>query len=172
MTTERRRTSAVIATVGAIVVTAYAVLAAVQIMVLTPLAAVPGLSLGQIRAEMGAAGESPADAVVLIVLGLGIAIAVASAVILVRVDVPSRLVALIFLVILMFGGPAFFVASFAPGMSLGDTFMISGGVTLPGVAPFYIVSGLAGLACTALAVTWVVQSGSSDAGTTAVPSEA
>jgi hypothetical protein len=35
-------------------------------------------------------------------------------------------------------------------MSLGDTFMISGGVTLPGAAPLYAVSAFAGLGCVVL----------------------
>lgn len=52
------RTAVVIAFVGTLLVVAYAGLAVVQIFVLNALAAAPGKTLGQIHADMAAAGES------------------------------------------------------------------------------------------------------------------
>lgn len=141
-----RRMTAWISIAGVLAVALYAALAALQIIVFTPLASVPGRSLDEIRAEMAAAGEPTGDAGVLIILGIGVAIAVAVAVIVIRTHARPLLATLLFLAVLMMGAPAFFIASFGPGMSLSDTFWVSGGVTLPGVAPFYLFSGLVGVA--------------------------
>ncbi|MGM7698278.1 hypothetical protein [Microbacterium sp. A84] len=152
-----RRSTGWVALIGTLAITAYAVLAALQIIVFTPLAAVPGHTLNEIRAEMAAAGEAPGDAGVLIILGIGVAIAVTVAVLVIRTHGRPVLAALLFLAVLTMGAPAFFIASFGPGMSLSDTFMVSGGVTLYGVAPFYIVSALAGMACIVLGISAAIR---------------
>jgi len=146
------RATTVVSILGAAAVAAYAVWGALQIIVLTPVAAVPGRSLEQIRNEMHAAGESPADLAPVIFLVLGVAIAVVVATILIRTRASAQLAVLLCLAVLVLGAPAFFIASFGPGMSLSDTFLISGGVTLPGVAPLYLVSAIAGVGCVALGV--------------------
>lgn len=56
--TSGHRTAVVIAAVGTALVTAYAGLAALQILVLNPLAAAPGRNLDEIGEDMAAAGES------------------------------------------------------------------------------------------------------------------
>lgn len=144
------RATIVVSIIGALSVTAYAVWGAAQIIFLTPLAAVPGRSVGEIRAEMDAVGESPVDISPVLFLVFGIVLAVGVAVLVIRTRGRADLAALVFLALLVLGGPAFFMASFGPGMSLSDTFMISGGVTLPGVAPLYAVSALAALGCVVL----------------------
>lgn len=142
--------------IGVLVVTAYAALAAVQITVWTPLAAVPGLALGEIRAEMASAGEHPGEAWVVTFLGAGVVIAIAAAIVLIRGRAHPALATIVFASILMMGGPAFFVASFGPGMSLADTFFVSAGVALPGIAPFYLTSALMVPAIAAAGVVWTL----------------
>jgi len=149
---EPHRATVLVSILGAVAVAAYAVWGALQIIVLTPLAAVPGRSLAEIRGEMAAAGEPPSDAGPVMFLVLGVVIAATVAVIVIRTRALVELSALLFLTFLMLGAPAFFVASFGPGMNLSDTYMISGGVTLPGVAPLYLTSMAAGAGCVGLGV--------------------
>lgn len=120
------RTSSVVV-VGVLAVAAYAVLAAVQILVLNPLAAVPGERIAAIYAEMDAAGETMPVMMPLLVLAVGVAAAVVVAVLSIRSRLEPAHSALLFLLLLIFGTPGYFVASFGPGMNLADTFMISGG---------------------------------------------
>ncbi|MFS2242360.1 hypothetical protein [Microbacterium sp. OR16] len=119
--------TAQVAVIGVTTVTAYAGLAALQILVLNPLAAAPGSSLGAIYAEMDAAGETMPVTMPLLMLGAGVAAAIAVAVLSIRSRLAPALSALLFLLLLVFGTPGYFVASFGPGMNLADTFMISGG---------------------------------------------
>jgi len=142
---------------GVIAVTLYAVAAALQILVLTPLAVAPGRSLGEIRAEMDAAGEGLGEAGTLVILGLGVAIAVITAVTIIRSRVRPAPAAIFMLALLAAGGPAFFIASFGPGMSLADTYFVSAGITLPGVLPFYAVSALAAAAAVVVALGGVAR---------------
>lgn len=163
MTRMQRRTLW-ISIVGVLAVTAYATLAALQILVWTPLAAVPGLTLDQIRGELSEAGESLNEAMTIAILGVGVVLALAVAVVSVRARVHPVVPAMSLLSVLMLGGPGFFIASFGPGMSLADTFMISAGVTLPGVRPFYAVSALAAAALVIGGIVVVVRrSGSAPA---------
>lgn len=131
-----------ISIVGVLAVVAYATWAATQILVLNPLAAVPGRSLADIRAELAAAGEGPNDVLVFVVLGIGVVLAVVLAVIAVSTRAAPRLVVMLFLALLMLGTPGYFVASFNAGMSLADTFAISGADVSPWAAPLYIVSAV------------------------------
>lgn len=128
---------------GVLVVTAYAALAAVQILVLNPLAAAPGLTLEGIRAEMAAVNESLGHEVVFFVLGIGVALAVGVAVVSIVAKAPPIVPGMAFLAVLMFGAFAYFAASFGAGMGLADTFGISGADHSPWARPLYAISVLA-----------------------------
>lgn len=141
-----------VCTVGVLSVVLYAAIAAVQILVLNPLAAGSGRSLVDTYAEMAAVGESIPVVATLVFLAVGVAIAVVIAVLSIRSRLDATVTALLFLVVLALGVPAYFVASFGPGMSLADTFMISGADASPWAAPLYIVSLLAAGAIVGLAV--------------------
>lgn len=130
---------------GVLVVTAYAALAAVQILVLNPLAAAPGLTLEGIRAEMAAANESLGHEVVFFVLGIGVALAVGVAVVSIVAKAPPIVPGRAFLAVLMFGAFGYFAASFGAGMALADTFGISGADHSPWAHPLYAISVLAAL---------------------------
>lgn len=132
-----------ISIVGVLAVTIYAALAAVQILVWTPLASAPGLTLDQIRAELSGAGESLNAPTTIMILGVGVVLALALAVIVMTSRAVPMIAAAGFLSLLMLGAPGFFIASFGPGMALADTFMISAGIYLPGVRAFYITSASA-----------------------------
>lgn len=112
--------------VGVIAVIVYAALAALQILVLNPLAAVPGSSLAAIYAEMDAASETMPVTMPLLILAFGVAAAIVVAVLSIRSRLEPAHSALLFLLLLVLGAPGYFVASFGPGMNLADTFMIGG----------------------------------------------
>lgn len=132
-----------ISVVGVLAVTAYAALAAVQILVLNPLAAAPGdLSLDEIRAAVSTAGESLMPMTVLGILGAGVCLAIGTAVVCLLARAHPVVPAMTFLALLMGGAPAYFVASFGPGMGLADTFGIGGGDASPWALPLYAVSAL------------------------------
>lgn len=125
---------------GVLAVTAYAALAAVQIIVLNPLAAAPGMTLEEIRAEMAAANEDPAYIRSLLILGIGVALAIGVAVVSIISKAPPIVPGLTFLALLMFGAVGYFVASFSSGMALADTFGIGGADYSPWARPLYGVS--------------------------------
>lgn len=121
----------------------YAALAAVQILILNPLAAVPGRTLVEIEAEMSSRGEDIGEAAVLIILGIGVALAVAVALVSIGMRWRPLSTASAFLALLVLGTPAYFLASFGPGMALADAFAISGADASPWALPLYAVSLLA-----------------------------
>lgn len=98
-------------------------------MVLSPLAAAPGLTLPEIHATVEAADESlsPIPPMIFLVSGLAIGAAIATCVYVARTPTSPASVGMAYLVVLVLGTPAYFVASFSAGMSLADTFAISGG---------------------------------------------
>lgn len=142
---------------GVLAVTAYAAVAAVQILVLNPLAAVPGRTLDEIRAEMDAAGEILLWEPVVFILGIGVALAVVVAVLSIRGRAHPIVPAMSFLALLMLGALGYFAASFGVGMSLADTFGISGGDYSPWARPLYAVSLLAGVALVVVPVVTVMR---------------
>ena len=148
MTTSTKRSSdhraaVVIAAIGTTLVTAYAGLAALQILVLNPLAAAPGKELHQIHADMAAVGESVSTPMAVGILSVGVGLAVATFVLIAVTREATPLAALIaYLVLLMFGAPAYFMASFGAGMGLADTYGISGADYSPWARPLYLVSFL------------------------------
>jgi len=148
------RSAALIAVIGVLVVVAYAALAAVQILVLNPLAAAPRLSLAEIRVEMDARNESLGHGAVLAFLGFGVALATVAAIVCVVRRASARLTAAIFLGLLVLGSPAYFVASFGPGMALADTFWISGGDASPWAMGLHTTSFAALLVLVPVVVRW------------------
>lgn len=149
--TEQRRTT-IVSIVGAFVVTAYAAWAAVHILVLNPLAAVPGMNLDEIHDALAAAGESFSVGAVIAILAVGPVLAVVSAWVCIAQRVPPLVAASGPLVLLILGTPGYFVASFTPGMSIADAFMISGGSHSPADLPLYALSLLAAVAVIVLVV--------------------
>lgn len=133
-----------IAVTGTVAVAVYSFLAGLQILVLNPLAAAPGKDLDQIREDMAAANESLGAPFVVGFLGLGVALAIFVLVlVLARRDMAPLTAAFLYLVVLMLGAPAYFVASFHTGMGLADTYMIRGGDHSPWALPLYATSALA-----------------------------
>ncbi|GAA5146583.1 hypothetical protein GCM10025768_05390 [Microbacterium pseudoresistens] len=145
-----------IAIAGVLAVAAYAAFAALQILVLNPLAATPGKSLEQIRSEASAVGEPLGGAGVLVFLGVGVLLAVILAVVVIRSRIRPVVTALLFLGLLAFGTPAYFAASFGPGMSLADAFGISGADYSPWSLLLYGISALAVVMAVVLAVVLVL----------------
>lgn len=142
---------------GGLAVTAYAALAAVQILVLNPLAAAPGLTLDEIRAEMSGAGESLGDERVLFILGIGVALAGGVAVVSIVTKAPPIVPGMTLLALLTFGALAYFAASFGAGMGLADTFGISGADHSPWALPLYAVSALAAIAVIVVGISTAVR---------------
>lgn len=148
-----RRPAILVSAIGVASVALYAALAAVQILALNPLAAVPGRTLSEIRGDMSDAGETMNVGMVLGILLVGVGIALVVAAIVIRIAAPARFAALLFLIVLALGTPAYFMASFGPGMSLADTYGIGGADHSPWALPLYAVSLLAFGAVTGLVVT-------------------
>lgn len=138
----RKRSSQGIAVIGTLAIMAYGLLAIVQIAVLNPLAAAPGVGLNQIQDDMAIAGETLGVWWLFMVIGPVIAIAIMLRVWRRPDPLPSRTVRA-YLLLLSLGAPAYFFASFGPGMALADTYLISGGDHSPWAMPLYVISGLA-----------------------------
>lgn len=152
-----RRQALWISIVGVLAVAAYAALAAVQILVLNPLAAAPGLTLDEIRSEMSSAGEDLGQGTVFFILGIGVALAVAVAIVSMVGRADPAVTAMVFLALLMLGALGYFAASFGAGMGLADTFGIGGADYSPWARPLYAVSALAAAAIVIVAVVTVAR---------------
>ena len=147
------RSAVTIAIVGFVIVAAYAVLGALQILLLNPMAAAPDLTLAEIQAAVAEAGESlpPFPVVVFVSLGL----LLAALVMLYAITAPGPrpgVVAVMMLVIVALGAPAYFAASFPAGMALADTFMISGGDHSRWSVLLFLTSATALVSAIALAI--------------------
>ncbi|MBN9224232.1 MAG: hypothetical protein ABS63_08195 [Microbacterium sp. SCN 70-27] len=132
--------------IGFAVVVAYAVVAALQILVWNPLAAVPGATLAEITAHLAATGESFSVASVLGVLAIGPLLALAPLILSWRTGTGAFAVIAGVLAILAGGAVGYFAASFSPGMSLADAYGISGGDYAPWGRVLMLVSAVALLA--------------------------
>ncbi len=143
-TVERTRRGRMIALLGTLAVLSYGLLAALQIAVLNPRAAVPGKELDQIYADAAAAGQPMGAGWLFMAVGPLIAVAIMLWAWRQAELEPSR-IALTYLALVAFGAPAYFIASFGPGMALADTYMISGGDYSPWGMPLYVASGLAAI---------------------------
>lgn len=141
--------------VGALAVTAYAVIGVLSIAVWDPMAAVPGATYAEIVAGIERSGESYATGVV-VLLALfapgGIAAAVLSVIAGAGRVHWSAAVAWQ-LGLLVCGGLVYFWASFPLGMAVADAFLVSGGSHQP--SPF-VLCGVSGLAAVALVIGGVV----------------
>lgn len=157
--TSRPRPGVITAIAGVTLVAAYATLGALQVLILNPLAAAPGLSLAQIHAELAAANESLSTVPVIIFVVLGLLLAGSVAVFAFTAPGASpTAVTMFFLVILAFGTPAYFVASFSAGMSLADTFAISGGDHSGWSTVLYVTSAISFAGALVLVVIYAVRS--------------
>lgn len=138
---------------GFTVIAAYAITGVLQILVWNPLAAVPGATLGQIRTNMTLAHEPlVADGVVIwAAIGMVLAAVVLVVTIVRHMSAVGPVVAA-YLVLLVFAAPGHFFVAFGPGMSIADTFMISGGDHAPWGVVLYLVSAAALLALIVLII--------------------
>lgn len=153
-----RSVTMAVAVAGTVLVTAYAVFAAVHILVLNPLLAAPGRDLAAIQRDLDAAGESLQPFATVAILGTGVALAIFVLVMLARRPDATPTTALVaYLVLLTFGTPAYFVASFGAGMALADTYAISGADHSPWAGPLYAVSGLAFLGVVVIVVAQMMR---------------
>ncbi|MEW1834395.1 hypothetical protein [Microbacterium sp. NPDC079995] len=142
MSTRSQRTS--IAVLGALAVTTYAVVMVLQISVWNPLAAAPGLSLGEIHDVALSRGEvvfTPTPWV-FACIGVGLALIVLVPAFLLR-TASTRVAVAAYLAIIAGGAPAYFAASFGPGMALADAFAVSGGDHAAGGSALMAASGVA-----------------------------
>lgn len=130
--------------VGVLVTGAYAWIGAMQILVWNPMAAVPGMTLDEIKTAMSAANEPLAEAHVYVWAAIGVCLALGFGMygVLKVPDLPWT-IARWFLVILVLGTPTYFFASFNPGMSIADAFATSGGDHAPWSRILYGISLLA-----------------------------
>ncbi|WP_174722209.1 hypothetical protein [Cryobacterium lyxosi] len=141
------------AAVGFGAVALYALVGVLQILVWNPLAAVPGATLAQIRANMTLANEPLVANGVVIWAAIGMVLAaVVLVVTIVRHTSAVLPVAAAYLVLLVFAAPGHFFVAFGPGMSIADTFMISGGDHAPWGVVLYLVSAAALLALIVLII--------------------
>ncbi|MDX2375426.1 hypothetical protein M4I32_01245 [Microbacterium sp. LRZ72] len=151
-----RSTVLLIAALGSVLVVAYAALAAVQILVLNPLAAAPDRTLAQIHSDLASAGESLGESYTLGILGLGCGLALLLLVLLGRnAAATPRGTAVAYAIMLMFGAPAYFIASFGAGMGLADAYGIGGADHSPWSRLLYAASVLAMVAAVVLAVSGI-----------------
>lgn len=144
-----------IAFLGTVVVAVYAVIAVLQTLVWNPLAAAPGKTIEQIYADVAGASESMHVPFVLaaaaVVVGLaGLAWWLTS-----RDGTSRDVTAAIDAGLLVMGALAYFWMSFGPGMSLADTYGISGGDHAPWASVLYLVSLMALAGLTVLTVRYV-----------------
>jgi hypothetical protein len=123
------RTRIVVAVVGVLVVTLYAALLAVQELVLDPLAAVPGTSLGAIHTHLERQGfDVRGDVVaVLVTASIGVVLSIVVATVTLRTRVGPHLVVAWMLGIIAAGAVPFFVAGFQLGMDVADGYGVGGG---------------------------------------------
>lgn len=139
-----RVTTVWLAAVGTVLVLGYAALAVVQILVLNPMAAAPGIPLAQIYSDMAEAGETMNTWFVVVGMSIGPIVALAVLVVAVaRHDITPVAVTVSYLTLLTLGPLAYFVASFGPGMSLADTYGISGADYSPWAQPLFVTSAAA-----------------------------
>ena len=134
-------------------VLAYAVFAAIQIQVLNPLAAAPGLSLREIHAAVGATNDSMLIGLMLALLLPGPMIAAGLLWSSSRGWVPWIATIAAQLGLLTLGTLVYVAASFGPGMTLADTFGIGGADHSPWATPLFALSGVSLLILLVLGIT-------------------
>jgi hypothetical protein len=147
----------VVALVGTVLVVAYAIVGSLQVLVWNPLAAVPGLTLSEIHAELDRVGQSFSATPVILWAVLGVSAATLLALSALR---PNGLalshIAFAYSLLLVGGAPSLFFVAFLPGMQLADGFGITGGDHSLWARPLYSTSFLAmimAIATAGLAIT-------------------
>ncbi|WEO77673.1 hypothetical protein BJQ94_01050 [Cryobacterium sp. SO2] len=154
----RSRQSIVTGLVGLVAIAAYAAVGATQTLVWNPLAAAPGTTLDEIRAALGRANESLGEPLVLVWAIIGVVLA-ALVVLLAALlpAMPAPVVLATDLWLLVLAAPAHMFVAFGAGMSLADTFGISGGDHAPWGALLYAISAVALLALVATTLRQVLR---------------
>lgn len=136
------RTRIVVAVVGVLVVTLYAALLATNELVLDPLAAVPGTSLGAIHTHLERQGFDVRGDVtgVLVIASIGPALAIVVAAVTLWRRVEPHFVVAWLLGIVAAGAVPFFVAGFQLGMDVADAYGVSGGAHTAWAGVLYVTS--------------------------------
>jgi hypothetical protein len=124
-----------------------------QVLVWNPLAAVPGATLDEIRADMERANETLGAPLVLTwaVAGALLAAAVVVATLLRPTTVKNAIV--LDLLLLVLAAPSHWIASFPAGMGIADAFGLSGEDHAPWGRVLYATSAVA-LVALALVLAW------------------
>lgn len=146
----KKRPAVIAAMLAFLAVAAYSAWALVQILVLNPLAAVPGVSLERIYAEVEAAGRSIDVWHVVALLAVGPLAMLALVVLAALRPLPRWLPYGVGLSLLTVGPVVYWSASFAPSTRLADTYHISGADHSPWAWPLVAVSVLAFVALAVL----------------------
>ncbi|MFE5292117.1 hypothetical protein ACFQ8T_08055 [Isoptericola sp. NPDC056618] len=144
---------------GPVLVACYATVMVLTILVLEPLAAVPGMTQAEIFGALAAAGWTVAGSVPFLVswAALGVGLSVAGCAVALRRRVAPDTAVAWQLAVLALGAPAYFWGGFGMGMDLADTFMITGGDHSAVPPVLYAVSSGALAALVALQVPRVVR---------------
>ncbi|MBF4635617.1 hypothetical protein ITJ38_14485 [Agreia pratensis] len=127
---------------GVLLVSAYAALMAVESLVLDPLAAVPGATLGEIHARLTAAGEDVASDIawVIATASVGVVLAVSVAIIGHWQRFSLSTMAMMFLAIVAAGAVPAFLDGFRLGMDIADTYGVGGGAHTIWAGVLYLTS--------------------------------
>ncbi|MCC3298987.1 hypothetical protein [Arthrobacter caoxuetaonis] len=129
---------------GVLIISAYALIGALQITVWNPMAAVPGMSLQEIKTAMSSVNEPLVETPVYAwaLAGPVLALTVGTFSIVKFPDLPWTITRY-FLILIMLGTPTYYFVSFSPGMSLADAFSTTGGDHSPWSRILYGMSILA-----------------------------
>ena len=130
--------------VGVLITAAYGLIGALQILVWNPIAAVPGMSLQEIKTAMSSVNEPLVEAPVYVwaLAGPVLALTVGTFSIM-KFPGLSWTIARFFLILIMLGTPSYCFVSFSPGMSIADAFATTGGDHSPWSRILYGMSFLA-----------------------------
>ncbi|WP_314431988.1 hypothetical protein, partial [Microbacterium lacticum] len=141
-----------VAVLGGLAVVLYAAVAALQILVWNPLAAVPGASLVEISGHLDDTGEAFSPWSVLATLLVGPVLALALVVIAALGRLSAVWCGAAVCAVIAAGALGYFGAAFIPGMSLADAYGISGGDHAPGGLVLCAVSAVAAAGAIVFAV--------------------
>lgn len=141
-----------VAVLGVLAVVVYAAVAALQILVWNPLAAVPGASLAEISGHLDDTGEAFSPWSVLATLLVGPVLALALVVIAALGRLSAVWCAAAVCAVIAAGALGYFWAAVLPGMSLADAYGISGGDHAPGELVLRAVSAVAAVGAIVFAI--------------------
>ena len=139
---EVTRSRILLAVGGVLLVAAYAALMAVESLVLDPLAAVPGATLGEIHARLASAGEDAGVEIAWVIgtASVGVVLAVAAAIIGLWKRFSLSTMAMIFLAVVAAGAVPAFLDGFRLGMDIADTYGVGGGAHTIWAGVLYLTS--------------------------------